>query len=123
MSKDSKFVTDDDRALVLKKCLECAEEKIVITHGTMTMSETAKYLGKRKLQKTIVLFGSAMPANKANSDALFNLGAALSTVQLLPIGVYIVMNGKVFSWDNVKKNLDTGFFETEMCQRKAFKGD
>ncbi|NIO22200.1 MAG: asparaginase [Candidatus Aenigmarchaeota archaeon] len=113
MSKDSKFITDEDREIILKKCQDCEEEKIVITHGTATMSTTAKYLGERNLQKTIVLLGSAVPANKEDSDALFNLGAALAAAQTLPAGVYVTMSGEIFSWDNVKKNSDTGFFETE----------
>lgn len=111
--KDSRFVNDKDRELLLKRCKECSEEKIIVTYGTMTMPITAKYLGKSKLPKTIVLLGSAIPGNKDNSDALFNIGLAFASVQLLPHGVYVTMNGKIFSWDNVKKNLDTGFFETE----------
>lgn len=75
------------------------------------MPDTAKYLGRKQLPKTIILFGAAIPANKDQSDALFNLGTAVSAVQLLPAGVYITMNGKVFSWENVKKNFDTGTFE------------
>lgn len=113
MSKDSRFITDEDRETVLKKCQECEESRIVITHGTMTMSITAKFLGEKNLQKTIVLLGSAISANEENSDALFNLGAALAAVQLLPAGVYITMNGKIFSWDNVRKNTNTGLFEKE----------
>lgn len=111
--KDSKFLNDNDRESLLNKCKECSEEKIVITHGTMTMPITAKYLGKHKLSKTIVLLGAAIPGNKENSDALFNIGLALASVQFLPYGVYVTMNGKIFSWKNVKKNLNTGFFETE----------
>ncbi len=111
--KDSRFVNDNDRELLLKKCKECPEKKIVVTHGTMTMPITAKYLGKSKLPKTIVLLGSAIPGNRDNSDALFNIGLAFASVQLLPHGVYVTMNGKIFLWNNVKKNLDTGFFETE----------
>lgn len=113
MMKDSRFVTDKDREIILKKCQECREDKIVITHGTLTMPPTAKLLGKRNIPKTIVLFGSAFPVNEENTDALFNLGAALIAAQVLPHGVYVTMNGKIFLWDNVKKNLDTGFFETE----------
>ena len=113
LQKDSRYVDDDDRELVYQKCMECSEKQIIITHGTMTMSDTAKYLGKKNIPKTIVLTGAAIPANKEKSDALFNVGAALSAVQLLPHGVYITMNGKVFSWYNVKKNLDKGIFETE----------
>jgi|TARA_Y100000310_G_scaffold124950_2_gene123760 L-asparaginase len=111
--KDSRFVTDDDREIIFKKCQDCKEDKIIITHGTATMPITAKFLGKNNIEKTIVLTGSGFPANKENSDALFNLGAALTAVQALPNGVYVVMNGKIFTWDNVKKNVETGFFETE----------
>ena len=113
MAKDSRFVTDDDREIILKKCQECKEDKIIITHGTATMPLTAKFLGEKGLQKTVVLFGSAFPADKEKSDALFNLGLAIAAVQILPAGVYVTMNGKIFSWDNVKKNLETGFFEKE----------
>ncbi|MBI2523245.1 asparaginase [Candidatus Woesearchaeota archaeon] len=111
--KDSKFVTDEDRELILQKCKKCKEEKIIITHGTTTMPDTAKYLGQNNIPKTIVLLGAAISGNKPNSDALFNMGFAFSSVQLLPKGVYVAMNGKIFSWQNVKKNLDTGFFEEE----------
>ncbi len=113
MQKDSKFMTDEDRLAICRSCLKCKEKQIVITHGTMTMSETAKFLGKKKLKKTIVLVGSAVLGNKANSDAFFNLGGAITSVQLLPVGVYIAMDGKIFTWDNVKKNFATGMFETE----------
>jgi L-asparaginase len=113
MSKDSKFITHKDRELLLKNCQQCKEDWIVITHGTMTMANTAKFLGEKHLQKTIVFVGSAIPANKENSDALFNLGAALTAVQILPRGVYLTMNGKVFSWDNVRKDPDSGFFDIE----------
>lgn len=113
MSKDSKFVTDDDRALLLRRCEQCDEEKIIITHGTVTMAETARYLGERKLPKTIVLVGAAIPANHPDSDALFNLGAAFSAVQLLEHGAYLTMNGRIFSWGNVEKNLETGIFEAK----------
>ena len=111
--KDSKFVNDSDRNLLLKRCKDCSEDKIIVTHGTMTMEMTAKHLGKGKLAKTIVLLGSAIPGNKKNSDALFNIGLGFAAVQLLPNGVYVAMNGKIFSNDNVKKNLKTGFFEKE----------
>ena len=109
--KDSRFINEGDRELIFQKSKKCQEDKIIITHGTMTMPLTAKYLGKRNLQKTIVVLGAAIPGNKENSDALFNLGLAFSAVQLLPKGVYVAMNGKLFSWDDVKKNLNTGFFE------------
>jgi len=111
--KDSKFLDDSDRELILSKCKQSREERIIITHGTMTMPITAKFLGKHKLPKVIVLAGAAVPGNMANSDALFNLGLAFAAVQLLPHGAYVTMNGKIFPWDNVKKNLDTGYFIAE----------
>lgn len=111
MQKDSRFITNEDRKIILEKCKSCTEEKIIVTHGTATMPETAKFLGRANIGKTIVLFGSAIPANKENSDTLYNLGSAFIAVQLLSAGVYIVMNGKVFAWDNVKKNFFTGYFE------------
>jgi L-asparaginase len=113
MQKDSRVITDKDREIILEKCKTSIEEKIIITHGTYTMPGTAKYLGKSDLHKTIVLFGAHIPANKDNSDAMFNLGTAFIAVQLLPKGVYILMNGKVFNWDNVKKDFPTGYFKEE----------
>jgi len=112
MQKDSKFVTDEDRELILAKCSACAEDRIVITHGTVTMPQTAIYLGKKRLSKTIVLTGAAIPGNKKNTDALFNLGSAVTAVQILSHGVYITMNGRIFPWNNVKKNMKKGIFET-----------
>lgn len=113
IQKDSRFITDQDRQLILDKCRECEEDKIIITHGSYTMAQTAKLLGPQHLPKTIVLFGSIIPVNKPESDALFNLGGAFMAVQTLPNGVYIVSNGKVFNWDNVQKDLRTAFFEEE----------
>lgn len=83
MQKDSRFITDEDRKLILKKCMETEENRIIITHGTYTMLETAEYLGKRNIRKTIVLVGSLIFGNKKTSDALFNLGNAVAAVQLL----------------------------------------
>ncbi len=113
MQKDSRVVTDDDRKLILERCQNAEEDKIIITHGTFTMPETAQYLGKANLNKTIVLFGAAVPANKDKSDALFNLGAAFIASQLSSHGVYVVMNGKVFNWDNVQKDFTTGDFKNK----------
>ena len=113
MMKDSRFITNEDRKIISASCSKIKENKIIITHGTATMPLTAKYLGKNKISKTIVLTGSAYPANNKKSDALFNIGFALAATQLLPIGVYVAMNGKIFLWNNVKKNLKTGFFEKE----------
>jgi L-asparaginase len=77
----------------------------------MTMAITAKYLGEKKLKKTIVLIGSLIPAKKNNSDALFNLGTAFAAVELLPHGVYITMHGEIFNYDNAQKNLKTGLIQ------------
>ncbi len=112
MQKDSKFITDEDRQLIAQKIIDAPEDKIIITHGTMTIVQTAQYLGALKISKTVVLLGALVPANKEGSDALFNVGAAFSSVQLLPVGVYITMNGKIFAWDKVQKNIGKGIFES-----------
>ena len=110
--KDSIYTTDEDREKILQTCKDCTENKIIITHGTDTMPETARILGKEIKDKTIILLGAMIPFNQEKSDALFNLGCAVSAVQSLPKGVYITMNGKIFEWDNVKKNKELGLFET-----------
>jgi L-asparaginase len=112
MQKDGKFITENDREIIYEACIKAKENQIVITHGTTTIVETAKYLGKRNIDKTIVLVGSLVLGSDKNSDALFNLGTAIIAVKLLPKGVYITMNGKIFSWKNVFKNIKTGKFET-----------
>lgn len=112
MMIDSLEMTDADRALVVRHCAECAEARIVITHGTDTMVETAAALAKGVRGKTIVLTGAMIPYAFGSSDGLFNLGSAVSFVQVLPPGVYIAMNGQHFSWDTVRKNRETGFFES-----------
>ena len=109
--KDSLDMNDEDRGLILSKCLECSEDRVMVTHGTDTMVETAQLLGNKIKDKTIVLFGSMIPYSINNSDALFNLGAALSAVQNKTNGVYIAMNGQVFDFDKVKKNKALGIFE------------
>jgi L-asparaginase len=108
---DSLQMQDDNRHSVLEACARAPEEKIVITHGTDTMAETAALLGPAKLAKTIVLTGAMIPYKIQGSDALFNFGTAFAAVQLLPPGVYIVMNGRVFAWDRVRKNRQKGVFE------------
>jgi L-asparaginase len=110
--KDSLEMNDKDRDLILSKCLECDEDKIIITHGTDTMVDTAQLLGDKIKDKTIVLFGSMIPYSVNNSDALFNLGGALSAVQNKKQGVYIAMNGQIFDFDKVKKNKKLGIFQT-----------
>lgn len=111
MMIDSLEMTDTDREIIKINCTKCNEENVLITHGTDTIATTAKFLAEAKIPKTIVLTGAMMPYKFGASDALFNLGSALSFAQSLPNGVYIVMNGKYFNWDNVRKNKKTGFFE------------
>ena len=108
--KDSLEMVDSDREFILDKCLSCDEQHILITHGTDTMAQTAKFLAEKIKNKTIVLFGSMIPYSVDNSDALFNLGVALSAVQLKKPGVYIAMNGRVFDFDQVKKDKSLGIF-------------
>ncbi len=108
---DSLEMTDDDRQVILEHCKKAAENKIVITHGTDTLEITAKVLGQAIKDKTIVLTGAMIPYKFGSSDGLFNLGSALAFVQTLPAGVYVAMNGRYFTWDNVKKNKKTGEFE------------
>lgn len=111
MMIDSLEMSDADRDIIINHCKQCEEEKIVITHGTDTMDITAKQLGSANLNKTIVLTGAMVPYKFGSSDGLFNLGSALAFVQTLPIGVYVVMNGKYFDWHNVRKNKASGIFE------------
>jgi L-asparaginase len=109
---DSLHMTGEDRLRVLSICQKAPEKQIVITHGTDTMVQTAQVLGGAQLDKTIILTGAMVPYSVFNSDALFNLGCSVSAVQLLPAGVYIVMNGRIFTWDNVQKDRRRGVFET-----------
>ena len=108
---DSLEMTEQDRALISYNCDHCLENKIIVTHGTDTMSETATYLAERIENKTIILTGALIPYQFGSSDGLFNLGNALGFVQSLPHGVYIVMNGTYFEAGKVKKNKKTGAFE------------
>jgi len=111
MMMDSLEMTDSDRELITHNCQEVKETQIIITHGTDTMPETAKYLADRIKDKTIVLTGAMIPIVFGSSDGLFNLGAAVAYVQSLPHGVYIAMNGKLFNSGNVRKNREKGIFE------------
>ena len=111
MMIDSLDMTDLDRKLIVENCVQCAESRIVITHGTDTMVDTAAALAKGVSGKTIVLTGAMIPYAFGSSDGLFNLGSALSFVQALPPGVYIAMNGQHFAWDRVRKNRENGTFE------------
>lgn len=108
---DSLEMTDMDRNIILESCQRCDENKIVITHGTDTMTETAKYLADKIPGKTVVITGAMIPYKFGSSDGLFNLGSALAFVQSLPAGIYVAMNGRYYDWNNCKKNKQTGFFE------------
>lgn len=108
---DSLNMTEVDRKKILHECQISVEDKILITHGTDTMTETAKLLGQHIKNKTIILTGAMIPYAFGSSDGLFNLGSALAFLQILPPGVYISMNGKYFHWDNVQKNKEIGLFE------------
>ena len=111
MMIDSLAMTDDDRAIIVRSCRTCEESRIVVTHGTDTMVETAAALAAGVTGKTIVLTGAMVPYAFGSSDGLFNLGSALSFAQTLPPGVYIAMNGRHFPWDQVRKNRAEGIFE------------
>ena len=108
---DSLDMSEAQRSGVVEACERAAERWIVITHGTDTMTETARLLHDRRMEKTIVLTGAMIPYSVSGSDAVFNLGAAVSAVQLLDPGVYVVMNGRVFAADRVRKDTARGVFE------------
>ena len=111
MMIDSLDMTDADRERILASCLDADGERVVITHGTDTMPDTARFLGGRITGQTIVLTGAMVPYTFGSSDGLFNLGSALAFAQSLPHGVYVAMNGRCFDWRNVRKNKATGTFE------------
>jgi len=111
MMIDSLHMTVDDRQIILQQCRSAPESRIVITHGTDTMVETAGVLARRVTDKTIVLTGAMIPYKFGSSDGLFNLGSALAFAQTLPPGVYVAMNGRCFAWNRVRKNRKTGMFE------------
>jgi len=112
MMLDSLEMTEADRSIIVHNCVRCPDDKILITHGTDRMVETARALAEASIPKTVVLTGAMVPyAFGTSSDGFFNLGNALAFVQVLAHGVYIVMNGRCFNWDKVAKNRSTGFFE------------
>ncbi|NBC24710.1 MAG: asparaginase [Bacteroidetes bacterium] len=114
MMVDSLQMTDADRLIILHNCQKTSSDHIVITHGTDRMVETATYLAKEDWgKKVIVLVGAMVPyAFGTSSDGFFNLGSALAFAQSMAPGIYITMNGRCFRWDQVKKNTQTGFFES-----------
>jgi L-asparaginase len=111
MMVDSLDMSDADRDLIAQQCARSPEDRIVVTHGTDTMVETARVLAGAVPGKTIVLTGAMVPIAFGSSDGLFNLGSAPSFAQVLPPGVYIAMNGRCFTWDDARKNRETGRFE------------
>jgi L-asparaginase len=111
MMIDSLEMKESHRARIVEACRAATESQLVITHGTDTMVETARVLAAAQLDKTIVLTGAMVPYAFGSSDGLFNLGSALSFAQTLPAGVYVAMNGRYFTADNVVKNRNVGVFE------------
>ncbi|NNC94447.1 MAG: asparaginase [Chitinophagales bacterium] len=111
MMIDSLDMTSEDRELIVRQCKRSKEDKILITHGTDTMVKTAMELASEGIDKTIILTGAMIPYKFGSSDGFFNLGSALAFVQVLEPGVYVVMNGRYFRWNNVRKNRKTGYFE------------
>jgi L-asparaginase len=111
MMIDSLDMTEADRTSIVEQCRQCEETRVVVTHGTDTMVETARAVAAAALDKTVVLTGAMIPYAFGSSDGLFNLGSALSFAQVLPAGVYVAMNGQCFRWDEVRKNRDTAVFE------------
>jgi L-asparaginase len=114
MMIDSLQMTAGDRARIGERCRRAPEDRIVITHGTDTMVETAAHLARTVAGKTVVLTGAMVPYKFGSSDGMFNLGSALAFVQTLPPGVYVAMNGRYFHWDRVRKNREKGVFEAAL---------
>jgi L-asparaginase len=119
MMIDSLDMEDAGRAAIVARCRAASERAIVVTHGTDTMVDTARALAAASLDdRTIVLTGAMVPYAFGSSDGLFNLGSALSFVQVLPPGVYLAMNGRHFAWDAVRKNRESGVFEAPATDRR-----
>jgi L-asparaginase len=123
MMIDSLEMTDADRQRIADHCRDCAESRIVITHGTDTMVETAAVIAVAVGDKTVVLTGAMIPYAFGSSDGLFNLGSAVSFAQALPPGVYVAMNGTAFPWNQVRKNRQSGFFESTHPVERPAAGD
>lgn len=110
MMMDSLDMGPAERGRILKACRRAKESRLVVTHGTDRLAETAALLGRRLSGKTVVLTGAMVPYKFGSSDGLFNLGSALSFAQTLPPGVYAAMNGKCFSWRGLRKDRYRGIF-------------
>lgn len=119
MMIDSLEMTDADREIIAHNCKRSQHQKILLTHGTDTMVKTASYLARHDIgDKTIVLTGAMIPyAFGTSSDGFFNLGSALAFLQTLSPGIYVVMNGRYFHWNQVRKNKRTGYFEEVMMSK------
>ena len=111
MMVDSLKMTESEKNYIVDKCKKEKTNRIIITHGTDTMVDTARLIAKKIKDKTIILTGAMIPIKFGSSDGLFNLGSALSFIQVIEPGVYITMNGRYFKWDNVRKNKKLGIFE------------
>ena len=111
MMVDSLKMSKSEKNYIVEKCKEEKTDRIIITHGTDTMIDTAKLIAKNIYNKTIILTGAMIPIKFGSSDGLFNLGSAMSFVQVLEPGVYITMNGRYFHYNNVRKNKKLGIFE------------
>ena len=111
MMVDSLKMTQSEKNYIVDKCKKEKTNRIIITHGTDTMVDTAKLIAKNITDKTIILTGAMIPIKFGSSDGLFNLGSALSFIQVIDAGVYITMNGRYFKWNNVRKNKELGIFE------------
>ncbi|MCY4381153.1 MAG: asparaginase domain-containing protein [Proteobacteria bacterium] len=118
MLTDSKRLGDHHRDIIAEYVARCPEQKIVITHGTDTICQTGRHIGRKIKDKVVVLTGAMIPYSLKNSDALFNLGSALAFVQILPPEVYIAMNGMSFLASLCQKNKKTGCFEATTSIQK-----
>lgn len=122
MMMDSLDMGPRHRERILQACRRAKESRLVVTHGTDSLAQTAALLGRRLSGKTVVLTGAMVPYKFGSSDGLFNLGSALSFAQALPAGVYVAMNGKCFSWRGLRKDRYRGVFrgrEISSLRRRA----
>ena len=111
MMKDSLYFDDADRAAIADAVVRAEESAIVVTHGTGTMGETARFLVGLAPEKTVVLTGAMRPFSLYSSDGEFNLGGAVVAAQILEPGVWGVMNGRVFAAEELNKNTEQGRFD------------
>jgi L-asparaginase len=111
MQIDSLDMTDNDRAKILRAIQSAPEKRLVLTHGTGTMEKTAQYLEHKTQGKTVVLTGAMRPWSLGRSDGTFNLGGAVVAARLLPAGVYGVMNGRIFTAQDLRKDIERGRFD------------